>query len=62
MNIDEITKIKAELFDLQNHYCNGRLVVGNISESKCCTYCSRIIELQNRLKVLLGTNNVEYRT
>lgn len=68
--MDEITKIKAELYDLQYHNCNGGLSLSTPDmyddklpfTIKGCTYCNKIIELQNELRSLLGNKSDEYQS
>ena len=52
------TEIKAELFDLWYHNCNGRLTLRSDGKrdpnDRPCYACSRIIELQNMLKKKTG--------
>jgi hypothetical protein len=50
MSADEITKIKAELFDLQTHNCNGTAIISEQGiTGNGCTLCSRVLVLRNRL-------------
>jgi len=48
-----ITEIKAELYDLQNHVCNGRLIMNPDSirdrDFQPCHPCARIVVLTNML-------------
>ncbi len=50
----DVQKIKAELFDLWYHNCNGRLTIHPNGEpdpgDRPCTACSRIMELQSQLR------------
>ena len=52
------TEIKAELYDIQLHNCNGGLHVGadNTTESGC-SRCARIWELQGKLRELTEDSN-----
>lgn len=47
------TEIKAELYDLQHHTCNGYLTVNrgmlDWENSKNCWGCRRMLELQGML-------------
>jgi len=54
-----ITEIKAELYDLYFHTCNGRWVVNseNPADYTPCKGCSRIIELQAILRKQLEKRN-----
>jgi len=54
--MDEITKIKAELYDLQIHNCNGQLTIcpdgKRHPNDKPCTFCTRILVLHSKLREL----------
>ena len=49
-----VQAIKAELYDLQSHVCNGRLTVtadgSRDTNDRPCSGCSRIRELQHQLR------------
>lgn len=49
-----VQAIKAELYDLQSHVCNGRLTVSpdgrRDTNDRPCTGCSRISELHRQLR------------
>ncbi len=48
-----IQVIKAELYDLQFHNCNGRFTVspdGFGKDNRPCSFCVRILELQAMLR------------
>lgn len=54
MSNRDIQAIKAELYDLQGHVCDGRFTVhadGHLDPGNCgCSGCSRILELQHQLR------------
>ena len=56
--MERITAIKAQLFDLQGHVCNGRAVFGediaeNMRQNRGCSGCAEAIRLQSELRELL---------
>ena len=58
---DEICQIKAELYDIQHHNCNGSVTINpsefvasqGLSFGTACTLCTRTMELRRRLQTLL---------
>ena len=53
---EDATAIKAELYDLQGHRCNGRLTLRADGKrdpgDHPCTYCQRVVKLQAMLREL----------
>ena len=53
---NEITRIKARLFDLQGHLCDGRLTINPNGRPSAgdhgCSGCSETLQLRNRLAEL----------
>ena len=56
MSVDNITKIKAELYDLQSHNCDGNLIVFPDGwEGHGCSGCARQMELYALLRSEMET-------
>lgn len=47
---DRITEIKARLFDIQYHNCNGRASTGQFEENTGCTLCEEYHRLLGELQ------------
>ena len=50
-------QIKAELYDIQYHNCNGLLSIPRGKNDKPCSFCARIFVLQDKLQELHQEKN-----